>query len=141
MAIQEIDHEITNPRLLRYREALAPYNFKVSWNAGKNHIVADALSRAPVFPGSPDEGEEEESAHLRLALAEDPALSIITDGAKDDPTYQELIKALQNGLETAPSSLARYKAVWDQLSPLQVSRTTSWTTGSLLYPLVQGKRS
>ena len=42
-------HEITNPRLLRYREALNPYSFEVSWNAGKNHIIADALSLAPVL--------------------------------------------------------------------------------------------
>ena len=42
-------HEINNPRLQRFREALLAYTFEVKWVEGKRHLIADALSRAPVF--------------------------------------------------------------------------------------------
>ena len=42
-------HLLENSRLLRMREKLVDYNFTVEWAPGKNHEIADALSRAPVF--------------------------------------------------------------------------------------------
>ena len=44
--------QIDNPRLLRMREKLMPYCFTTKWVPGKDHKIADALSRFPVF--SPD---------------------------------------------------------------------------------------
>ena len=44
--------EVENMRLQRIREKLAAYSFKVSWVKGKNHLIADALSRAPYFEAS-----------------------------------------------------------------------------------------
>ena len=44
--------QIDNPRLLRMREKLMPYSFSSKWVPGKDHKIADALSRFPVF--SPD---------------------------------------------------------------------------------------
>ena len=34
---------------MRMREKVTSYNFTVIWTPGKNHHIADALSRAPVF--------------------------------------------------------------------------------------------
>ena len=31
------------------REKVAMYNFTVQWTPGKTHLIADALSRAPLF--------------------------------------------------------------------------------------------
>ena len=42
-------HTLTNQRLMRMREKVTSYNFTVIWTPGKNHHIADALSRAPVF--------------------------------------------------------------------------------------------
>ena len=42
-------HTLTNQRLIRMREKVPSYNFTVTWTPGKNHHIADALSRAPVF--------------------------------------------------------------------------------------------
>ncbi|TRY74702.1 hypothetical protein TCAL_15631, partial [Tigriopus californicus] len=39
--------DISNTRLVKYREILSSYSFTVDWNAGKDHLTADALSRAP----------------------------------------------------------------------------------------------
>ena len=49
--------------------------------------------------------------HIRIAIFKAPALSIIIDGAKDDQTHQQLIKALQDGLKTVPSSLTKFKTL------------------------------
>ena len=48
--------DIDNRRIQRYRERLQPYNFQLSWEEGKNHLIADALSRSTVdFPTREDE--------------------------------------------------------------------------------------
>jgi hypothetical protein len=39
--------EIENPRLLRMRLRVASYTFTLTWQEGKKHLIADALSRAP----------------------------------------------------------------------------------------------
>ena len=44
-------HLTENARLLRLREKVVDYQFMVEWAPGKNHHIADALSRAPVFDG------------------------------------------------------------------------------------------
>jgi hypothetical protein len=40
---------INNVRIQRLMAKLLGYSFTVEWIAGKNHVIADALSRAPVF--------------------------------------------------------------------------------------------
>jgi hypothetical protein len=42
-----------NDRLQRIRERLLVYSFSLTWTAGKEHLIADALSRAPFFPADP----------------------------------------------------------------------------------------
>ena len=59
--------DIENARLRRYRERLTGYNFDLSWREGKTNHIADALSRAPVFP--PDETETEGLAPLCIRYA------------------------------------------------------------------------
>ena len=41
---------LANDGLQRIRERLVMYNFTAIWRAGKAHLIADALSRAPYFP-------------------------------------------------------------------------------------------
>ena len=53
--------KLDNARLMRIREKMIPYNFKVTWIEGKQNAIADALSRAPVFPA-----EEEEDIKSRI---------------------------------------------------------------------------
>ena len=54
--------DIANVRLQRYKEKLTGYNFKIEWREGKTNEIADALSRAPVFPP-----QEEEDASIKPA--------------------------------------------------------------------------
>ena len=59
--------DIGNPRLQRIREKLLEYNFSVTWVPGKSHLIADALSRAPLF--APDEFEDIAFNTARVCLA------------------------------------------------------------------------
>ena len=55
---------IGNPRLQRIREKMLEYNFTVTWVPGKSHLIADALSRAPLFAP-----EEVKDIDLQVAAA------------------------------------------------------------------------
>jgi hypothetical protein len=51
-----------NPRLLSYRLKLVQYaDMKVIWTEGKSHLIADALSRNPIF-------DPPESSGYQMAL-------------------------------------------------------------------------
>ncbi len=110
--------EVQNRRLQSYREDLADYTFDVTWVAGKTNLIADALSRAPVFD-PPEEMEEEEPVTLCLAVAPDPALQEIYDAAEDED-YCAIVHALKqqkSPRNLPPSHPARpYSSVWSDLA-------------------------
>ena len=54
--------KIENARLMRMREKIIPYTFKITWVAGKTHYIADALSRYSVF------GPAEENFNVDTAI-------------------------------------------------------------------------
>ena len=56
---------IENPRLLRLREKIQPYNFIAYHIKGKDNFISDALSRAPVREAHPEEEEGEEKCDDR----------------------------------------------------------------------------
>ena len=119
-------NEVANPRVQRYREKLAPYNFTVTWLAGKKNVAADALSRAPYFPADEagdeaataqdDELGEYGDAHAVCSrLAEDPALQAVFDAAEDQ-AYRSMVSAIRAGKTSPPSGAESFKSVWHQLS-------------------------
>ena len=86
---------IENPRVQNYRSKLTGYNFTLVWKKGKEHLVPDALSRAPV-----DDPEEEDLEDLCFRMAsvskvEDSVMTELKKKAKEDKNYQDLIKALK----------------------------------------------
>lgn len=108
-----------NPRLQRFRERMASFTFDVQWIAGKQHIIADTLSRAPVFnPPESDRGE-----FCATATTSDPALQRFFAEIPNDPSYQEIISAHKDGKlpkqlpDDHPARLL--KTVWDRLSLLE----------------------
>ena len=76
--------EMSNLRLLRLREKMVNFTFKVKWIEGKNHLVADALSRSSVF--QPKETEEEEKITFSK-ISKDPGLQSLFDAAMADAGY------------------------------------------------------
>ena len=89
--------DVDNVRLRRYREKLTGYNFDLSWCEGKTNQIADALSRAPVFPASEAEtGNFIDFCHAisKLQKDPDPILAPMIKAAKDDIDYQMIIQSL-----------------------------------------------
>jgi hypothetical protein len=107
--------EVENARVLRYREKTTQLSFDVVWSPGKNHEIADALSRAPVF----DPPEEEDDGHVFAIQAEDPILQDLYDAAEEDEEYQKLKQAWEAGRKPRnlpfghPGRL--FNNVWDGL--------------------------
>ena len=110
--------EIENARLLRFREKLTNFDFAVEYAEGKSHLIADALSRAPVF--DPPEAEEISTHAVHTKLASDPCLQFLYEDAAKDKQYQSIVKALIDG--KTPSCLPpghpahQFRSLWDDLS-------------------------
>ena len=112
--------EITNQRIQGMCEKVSCYTFTVDWVPGKDNIIADALSRAPVFPAEGEEGEDDEINLCRLSMKEDPQLQPLFEAARYDEAYNAVIDAILAG--KMPKDLpvdhpARaFKTVWHELS-------------------------
>ena len=113
-------HECENPRLQRLREKLVAYNFSVEWEAGKNHQIADALSRAPVFGP-----EEDDIALVRVVNAD---LEPILAAAASDPVYVATRDALRQGLDCVSLPVGHparsLSSVWTMLSLMDERENT-----------------
>ena len=116
--------DIQNARLRKYRENLQEYNFQIEWREGKLNEIADALSRAPVFPPNESQGDDfTDVCHATSDLKQDtfdPILTPLIDTAKTDIDYQLIIKAISE--VKCPKSLhtshpgRQLSSVWSQLS-------------------------
>ena len=93
----------------------------MSYAEGKTHLIADAMSRAPVFD-PPDDEEPMVNTVLTDHIASDPALQSLYNIASADSDYQLVVDALNAGLRQAnmpPKHPARvFRSVWDDLSVL-----------------------
>ena len=115
--------EVENPRLQRILQKLAGYQFEVEFVAGKKNLIADALSRAPVF-GPPDETDAEDEAAFTSAvttrLRSDPLLEELQRAAAADLDYQLILSAVEKG--TLPRNLPpehpgrQLKSIWHSLA-------------------------
>jgi transposase InsO family protein len=109
-------HEVENPRLQRMRGRLdgAGYVFTTEWTPGKEHLIADALSRAPVF--RPDDSC---NVDFRILKISDTSFDLFKDGASSW-SYAQCVQALRRGVacdDLPPSHPARaYRSVWEALS-------------------------
>ena len=86
-------HTLTNQRLMRMREKVTSYNFTVIRTPGKNHHIADALSRAPVFGPCEMSFEPEQLEHCLSIF--DPSLTHM-DPSMDDE-YVEVLQLVREG--------------------------------------------
>ena len=106
--------QIDNARITRLREKVLHQPFSVKWMAGKENIIADALSRAP-GPSSVD------STAIRSCIAApESTLNKITDSCQSDSAYRQIVEAFKQERKLAdlPEShpACRLKQVWDRLS-------------------------
>ncbi|KAG1649620.1 Equilibrative nucleoside transporter 4 [Nymphon striatum] len=119
-------YTIENPRLQRMCGKLTGYKFVVEWKAGKDHQIADALSRAPVWPA---EAEDDDVDHVQVASVHDAIssatinnleLEFFSKSATTCTAYKQLIAALKEGKvpQNLPTNhIAKcFSKVWNNLS-------------------------
>ena len=128
---------IENARLQRLKEKTSLFNFTTKWIRGKEHVIPDALSRAPVSePTSEDDqliqAVECHIQHVSVATIQeiathqddshlpDPRLEDLREVARSDADYQLLLKAVTEGFpvskELLPRPLLPFWSVHHELS-------------------------
>ena len=112
-------HEVDNTRLQRFREKMIPYTFDVSWNAGKDHQIADALSRAPIFQAEEDITQCV-THRVTCSITHDPSMDGLLEAAAVCDDYQHLVKAVKGDVCVKDLSVSHpakeYQSIWDSLS-------------------------
>ena len=76
--------DLASPRLRRLREKVAMFSFQVCWVPGKMHLIADALSRAPLFAPEEMPGLEIDTAISCLSQTSQPSICVIYKAIDDD---------------------------------------------------------
>jgi hypothetical protein len=93
---------------------------EVIWTEGKSHLIADALSRNPIF--DPPESSGDQMALCYGVQPKDLLLHSIYNAAISDPIYQSIVTAIKRGKSVAKLQKGHpgknYKSVWDKISVL-----------------------
>ena len=76
--------DLPSPRLQRMCEKVSMYSFRVQWTPGKTHLIADALSRAPLFSPQDLPDLEIDTAITCLSATSSSSLDIIYSAIDDD---------------------------------------------------------
>ena len=103
--------DLASPRLQRLRQKVAMFSFQVCWVSGKTHLIADALSRAPLFA-------PEDLPRLEI----DTAISCLSQTSQ--PSIRVIYNALDNELPTTHQRRSkRFKCLsilelWKEISNL-----------------------
>jgi len=94
---------LRSKKLARWSHEIHSYDFVVKHKPGKENVVADALSRAPIPPSDKEQRELEEPLEVMYVPAQihsltytGPDLKEIAEKQKSDPKIMERIKELQN---------------------------------------------
>ena len=117
-------NEITNARLLRLREKLQTYDFKVIWNSGKSIPLPDYLSRRPL--SSPNADDDILCNALSLSSHElddddSPSMVQLRQDASACPVYSLMRNMILKRRKPKPDQdlpveILHYKNFWDDLS-------------------------
>ena len=114
--------DVENPRLRSYREKLQEYSFKVSYLKGEQNLIADMLSRNPVWPAEQDDSNDKELCQTlnTMETTRDPVLKPLLQAAETDEDYQSLLKALESEVKFEPFKdhpfIKEFHDLWDDLS-------------------------
>ena len=105
--------DLASPRLQRLREKVAMFSFDVRWVPGKTHLIADALSRAPLFSAEDLPGLEIDTAISCLSQTSQPFIRLVYNAIDDD--YRQLVQDVINN-STSSRYSQHLKGSFDSLS-------------------------
>ena len=126
---------IENPRLQRLKEKTSQFQFTTTWKKGRDHMIPDALSRAPVLDPTKEDEEAEHEVEIHIktvvnakSLQEeghpkpglvDPILQKLRDVGRNCPEYKMLHKTVQSGFprdrKQVTTSISQYWPLRDKL--------------------------
>ena len=108
--------QIDNTRITRLRERVMDYAFQVKWMAGKENVIADALSRAPA---PTTEGATAIPINTCVIAPQDTIENIVKS-ARECSAYAQIVEAFKRGrrMINIPSDhpAKHLKGVWDDVS-------------------------
>ena len=85
---------LENARLMRMREKIIPYTFKITWVAGKTYYIADTLSRHPVFGPAEDNFNVTTAIKCLRSLSAEPE-NLKSIYAKQNEPYKSIMTVLK----------------------------------------------
>ena len=114
--------EVTNTRVLKLMEMCSVYSFSVEHIQGKLNVVADCLSRMPLWTGVEESDREPDMVRAVRSIIsrEDAGLEEMKTVAGEDEEYKLLLEAfisrkpLKDLSENHPARL--YTSIWDRVS-------------------------
>ena len=108
--------QIDNARITQLREKILDRPFDVKWMAGKDNVIADALSRSPAASTEGSTSVPVSSCVIALNVE----LANITECCQSDPAYKQIVDAFNQGRRLSDLPVDhpahRLKQVWDQIS-------------------------
>lgn len=106
-----------NARLQRWALLLSQYDYDLEYKAGKDNVVADALSRLPVEDELKTNTPEEYVKLVESLSYDDLSFSIIKKQTKRDPVLCQLVNCLRFGWSNdSKPVLVEYASVREDLS-------------------------
>ena len=114
--------EVTNTRVLKLMELCSVYSFSVEHIQGKMNVVADCLSRMPLWSGIEEHDREPDMVRsVRSIISmEDAGLEEMKKVASEDEEYKLLLEAfisrkpLKEFSDNHP--VRKYTSIWDRVS-------------------------
>jgi hypothetical protein len=95
--MDKLINKIHNVRRSKFRQRLSPYSIEMSWNAGKVHFAADALSHYPIFAAQDADDENSIMLHqIRACEPTDTRVHQLATSTAEDEQHQQMVHALEN---------------------------------------------
>ena len=115
------------PRVVRFRLRLMRYSYTISHVPGKQLIVADALSRAPVSTSSADDLTLQAEVDAFLATttdslpASDERLAEIAAAQREDSIFSAIVQYCKNGWPSYSTLHSPLKPYWNSRSEYSIT--------------------
>ena len=112
---------VNNARLQRILSKLLGFQFNVEYVPGKLNLIADALSRYPVFQPDAEEVKDVLVQAFRVNVeSNDPQLKEIKEAAKNCHEYQQVVEAIRSKEELNALPIdhpaRKYKYFWKEMA-------------------------